>query len=110
LWSEQIVEMFIQNVWVISIVPKCHSVCLEIRAFLTHLLGGGQLCTILYTFLARQSHFRHRSEKSFEQRKEVTFDSRLANVRVPVVRGLYCPSSQNLIKKALYAITVNSQG
>jgi len=101
--------MFTQNVWVISNVLKCPSVCLEIRAFSTHLLGG-QLCRIPYTFLARQSHFRHRSQKSFEQRKEVTFDSRLENVRALVIRGSHCPSSQNLIKKALHEITVNSQG
>jgi len=27
----------------------------------------------------------------FEQRKKVAFDGRLANVRAPIVRGLYCP-------------------
>ena len=31
---------------------------------------------------------------SFEQKKEMTFVGRLANVRAPVVRSLYCPSSQ----------------
>jgi len=50
------------------------------------------------------------SQKSFEQRKEMTFDRRLANIAAPVIRGLYCPSSQNLAKKALHEITVNSQG
>jgi len=40
----------------------------------------------------------------------MTFDSRLANIRAPVVRGLYCPSSQILIEKTLHEITVNSQG
>ena len=40
----------------------------------------------------------------------MTLDGRLANSRTPVVRGLYCLSSQNLMKKALYEITVNSQG
>jgi len=40
----------------------------------------------------------------------MTFDSILANTRAPVVRGLYCPSPQNLIKKALHEITVNNQG
>jgi len=34
---------------------------------------------------------------------------RLANVRAPVVDDLYCPSSQNLIKKALHEITEYSQ-
>jgi len=74
-----------------------------------HLLGG-RLCPIPYTFLARQSHFRHEGQKPSEQRKGMTFDGRLANVKIPVVRGLYYPSSQNLIKKALHEITVNSQG
>jgi len=39
----------------------------------------------------------------------MTFDGRLANVTDPVVRGSYCPSTQNLIQKALHEITVNSQ-
>jgi len=40
-------------------------------------LLGGQLCPSPYTFLARQSHFSHRGQKSFAQRKELTFDGRL---------------------------------
>jgi len=39
----------------------------------------------------------------------MTFDRRLANVTNPVVRGLYCPSTQKLIQKARHEITVNSQ-
>jgi len=39
----------------------------------------------------------------------MTFDRRLANVSYPVVRGLYCPSTQNLMQKALHEITVISQ-
>jgi len=39
----------------------------------------------------------------------MTFDRRLAKIIGPVVAGLYCPSTQNLIKKALYEITVNSR-
>jgi len=61
------------------------------------------------TFLSTQSHFPHPSQKSFEQNKEITFDRKLANVTDPVVRGLYCPSTQNLIQKALHEITVNNQ-
>jgi len=76
--------------------------------FLTQLLRG-QLCPIPYNFLARQNHFHHPSQKSFEQRKEVTIDGRLAHVRAPVIRGLYCPSSKS-DKKALHDITVKSQG
>jgi len=40
----------------------------------------------------------------------MTFYGRAANVGAPVVRSLYCPSSQNPIKKALHEITVNRQG
>jgi len=40
----------------------------------------------------------------------MTFDGRLANIRAAVVHVLHCPSSQNLIKKALHEITVNNQG
>jgi len=36
-----------------------------------------QLCLSPYTFLARQSHFSHISQKSFAQRKEMTFDHKL---------------------------------
>jgi len=42
----------------------------------------------------------------------MTFDRRLANNADPVLvrRGLYCPFSENLMKKALHEITANSQG
>ena len=64
-----------------------------------------------FLHLPRQTnHFRHPSHKPVEQRKEMTFGGRLANVRATVVCSLCCPSSQNLIKKALYEITVNNQG
>jgi len=43
-------------------------------------LGAPKSCA---AFLARQSN---PSQKSFEQRKEMTFDGRLANIRAPVVR------------------------
>jgi len=39
----------------------------------------------------------------------MTFGRRLENATDPVVRGLYCPSTHNLIQKALHEITVNSQ-
>jgi len=93
------------KIWVKSNVLQCPSVCLENRASVTHLLEG-QLCSIPYTFIARRSHFRHPSQKLSEQSKEMTFDIVLANVRAPAVRGLYCPSSQNLIQKALLEITL----
>jgi len=37
-----------------------------------------QLFPSPYTFLVRQSHFRQLSQKSFEQRKEMTLDCRLS--------------------------------
>jgi len=74
--------------------------------FFLNTLTCGQLCPSPYTFLSRQSHFPHPSQKSFEQRKEITFDRRLANITAPVVRGLYCPP-QNLIQKTLQDITAN---
>jgi len=49
-------------------------------------------------------------KKSFEQRKEMTFDPRLLNITAAVVRGLYCFSFQNLVKKALHEIMVNRWG
>jgi len=39
----------------------------------------------------------------------MTFGRRLESVTDPVVRGLYCLSTQNLIQKALYEIMVNIQ-
>jgi len=60
-------------------------------------------------FLSIQSNFPHPSQKYFEQNKEMTFDRKLANVTDPVIRGLYYPSTQNLIQKSLHEITVNSQ-
>jgi len=35
------------------------------------------LCPSPYTFLSRQRYSGHPSQKSFEQRKEITFDRRL---------------------------------
>jgi len=96
-------------------VLKYPGVCLEISVLLPHLLGE-QLCPISYTLLDRQNHFHHLTQKSIEQRKEIrqqnnklTFDSRLPIVGAPVVRSLFCPSSQNLIKKVLHEITVNTR-
>jgi len=67
-----------------SNVRKCPSVCLETSFFYTLVW---QLCPSPYTFLARQSHFRQLSQKSFEQRKEMTFDCGLANIRAAVFRS-----------------------
>jgi len=83
LWNEQIDEMFIQRPGQKPNVRKFSSVCLEFSLFLTHLFVW-QLCPSPYTFLARQSHFHHLGEKSFEQRKEMTLDYGLANIRAAV--------------------------
>jgi len=42
----------------------------------------------------------------------MTFDRRFANITDPVLvfRGLYRPSFEYLMKKALHEITVNSKG
>jgi len=65
--------------------------------YLRACLLGGQLCPSPYTFSARQSHFSHLSQKFFAQRKEMTFNRRLKTL-APVVFGVYCLSSQNLIQ------------
>jgi len=103
------------KIWIKSNVLKYPSGCLEIRFLLTRLLGE-QLCPSPYTFLSRQSRFPQPNQKSLdskdlEERKEMAFDLRLANITdlVLVFRGLYCPSA-NLMNKALHEITANSQG
>jgi len=73
-------------------VLNCPNVCLEIRAFLTHLLGR-PLCPISYTFLARQSHFRHPSQKSFS-----TKESENKFVWLPKIERNQC----NMLKFLLY--------
>jgi len=60
-------------------------------------LTWGQLCPSLYTFLSSQRHFPYPSQKSFEQRKPMTFDLSPASMTAPFVRGLYCPFSQSLV-------------
>jgi len=60
---------------------------LKLGFFYTLTVHVWQLCPSPYTFLARQSHFRQLSQKSFEQRKEMTLDWRPANIRAAVVRG-----------------------
>jgi len=47
---------------------------LKLGLFCTLTVHVWQLYTSPYTFLARQSHFRQFSQKSFEQRKEMTLD------------------------------------
>ena len=92
LWSEQIDEMFIQSPGQKPNVRKFSSICLEVKGFFNTLVW--QLCLSPYTFLTKQSHFHHLSEKCFEQRKEMTFDCALANIRA----AGFIPFSQNLIK------------
>jgi len=88
-------------------VLKYPCVCLEI-SFLTYLIWW-------YLFPVPTPSFRAKSilptlsQKSFKQRREMRFACRLANIIGPVVRGSYCFPTQNLMKKALHEITLNSQ-
>jgi len=61
--------------------PPWLHLCLKSGLFNTH--AWRQFCPIPHIFLARQSHFRHPNQKSFKQRKEMTFYGRLANARTP---------------------------
>jgi len=65
--------------------------------YLRACLLGGQLCLSPYTFLARQSHFSHLSQKSFSQRKEMTFNRRLKTLGLQLF-SVYIAPPQNLIK------------
>jgi len=85
LWSEQIDEMFIQNSGSKIKCTKVPQYVLKL-VFFTHLVVW-QLGPSPYTFLVRQSHFCQLSQKSFEQRKEMTFDCGLASIRAAVVCG-----------------------
>jgi len=67
-------------------VPHCLS--WNHGVFITRLFRG-QLFPIPYTIFARQSYFRHPNQKSFEQKKEVIFYGRLANVKASVDRDLF---------------------
>jgi len=60
---------------------------LKLDFFYTLTVLVWQLCPSPYTFLARKSHFHQLSQKSFEQRKEMTLDCGLANIRAAVVGG-----------------------
>jgi len=81
-------------------VPLCLS-CNQ--GSLTYLLRR-KLSLRPYTFLPSQSHYLHPSQESCEKRTEKTFDLRRATITGPVVRGLYIPTTQNLIQKALHEI------
>jgi len=81
LWIEQIFKTFIQSPGQKPNVRKFSSVCLEVRVLNT------LICVAIVPqslHLPRQSHFHHLSEKTFEQRKEMTFDCGPANIRAAV--------------------------
>jgi len=61
-------------------VLKYPSFSLEIRTFFS-IDVGRQFSPSPYTFLYSQKPIPHPSQKSFEQRTEMTFDRRLANIR-----------------------------
>ena len=52
--------------------------------------------------------YLHASQTFVEQRTEMTFDCRIANITGPLVQGWNAPS-QNLMNKALLEITINGQ-
>ena len=91
-----------------SNVLKYLSVILEMRAFLKHVFGGN--CVPAPHIFLQTRHFPCSSERSFEQRKEMTFDRSLANITGPLARDLYCLSSQNLIKNTFMKWRQSSQG
>jgi len=66
--------------------------------YLRACLLGGQLCPSPYTLLARQSHFSHLSQKSFAQRKEMTFDRRLKTLGLQLFSVYIAPPLKILIK------------
>jgi len=76
--------------------------------YLRACLLGGQLCPSPYTFLARQSHFSHLSQKSLAQRKEMTFDRKLKTLGLRLF-STYIALLSKSDKKFLHEITVNSQ-
>jgi len=62
------------------------------------MLIWGPIVLSPYTFLARQSHSRHLSQKPFAQRKEITLDRRLKTLGLQLF-SVYIAPPQNLIKK-----------
>jgi len=63
-------------------VLKYLSVIVEIRGFLKNVFGGN--CAPVSTHFSPD--FPYPSKRSFEQRKEMTFDRSLANITGPLVR------------------------
>jgi len=78
--------------------------------YLQACLIGGQLCPSPYTFLARQNHFNHLSQKSFSQRKVMTLDCRLKTFGLQLFSVYIASPLKKSDKKSLHEITVNSQG
>jgi len=73
--------------------------------FFKHTYLGGNCPPVSKPFSPAKAISSHRSQKSFEQRTEITFDRRLVNVAGLVIQGLYCPPTQNLMEKTLHEIT-----
>jgi len=67
------------------------SVCFEIRAFLTYLIGVQLFSSPTPSSPAKAMSPQHPSKKFFEQRAMMTFDRRLANITGPVVRIFIAP-------------------
>jgi len=72
---------------------KFPSVCLEI-CFLTYLLWGQ--CRPVPTVFSTDKPISLSSRKYFEQRTEMKFHRRLANITGLICRSLYCPQPTTL--------------
>ena len=102
------------KIWVKSNVLNYPGVCLEIRAFWHTYLGSKYAPVITPSspdkaFPLSQSKVLRTKERDDDIRQVSSslpfvhlfplFDCRLQNITDLVFRGLYCPSSQNLIKR-----------
>ena len=96
LWNQKLVKCLLKCLGQIQCAKVPQSLSWN-QGFFDTLAWGAIVPHFLH--LPRQTnHFRHPSHKPVEQRKEMTFSGRLANVRATVVRSSCCPSSQNLTK------------
>jgi len=62
-----------------------------------HAYVGGAIVAQSLHFTLQPKQFPFHSQKSFEQRIEMTFHRRLGNINGLIVGSLYCPYIQNLI-------------
>ena len=125
LWSEWIDRMF-GGRRVFGDGPKFFKLCPIVLNYVQNIFSRGgekffcalylwtcllgvQLCPSPYTFLARQSHFSILSQKSFAQRKEMTFDGGLKTLGLQLC-SVYIAVPLKIWQKKLHEITVKNQG